>query len=227
MSEYCAEQLRRNDYPHYVMTLLAPPSKRPALFALYAFRLELAKIRHLVTEPMMGLIRMEWWRETIAKLYRGEVLRHEVVAALNDVIKNTGWREQDFMELIDAYDTDLRSQEFTDIWQHAETMGGPLLRMSCAVYGQGVAELLLEIIGSSGWLVNALEQDNRLYDKNKKAIMNEIIQKINLVDRRRIKGTPALSYYNFIKWKLRSLIRSKKANELLLGFHLWRKSFIL
>ena len=40
---------------------------RPAahLFALYAFNLEIARVREPVSEPMPGEIRLQWWRDAL------------------------------------------------------------------------------------------------------------------------------------------------------------------
>jgi hypothetical protein len=223
--DYCAEQTRTMDYPHYVMTLFAPAEKRPALWALYAFNIELAKIRSLVTEPMMGLIRLQWWRDAIAKMYAGEVLRHEVLTALNKTIK---WNEQDFIALIDAYEGDLEINHFATedaLWQHAETIGPSLLRMVCAVYGPPVDEAALTILGSCEYIINRLEHDRRCISLNKKSIMNDILQKINSVDRRNLKQSPAFLSYDLVQWRLKAMIKAKPPNDWLLGFYFWRKSF--
>jgi phytoene synthase len=44
--------------------LFAPAPRRVLLFALYAFNAEVARIAETVREPMLGAIRLEWWRET-------------------------------------------------------------------------------------------------------------------------------------------------------------------
>ena len=36
---------------------------RPQLFALYAFNAEIARVRDIVSEPLPGEIRYQWWRD--------------------------------------------------------------------------------------------------------------------------------------------------------------------
>src|SRR3954452_15251843 len=82
-----AESLRRHDRDRFLMTLFAPPERRAALVALYAFNFEIAKTREVVREPLLGQIRLQWWREVIDEIYRGTTVRkHEVVQPLAEAI---------------------------------------------------------------------------------------------------------------------------------------------
>jgi phytoene synthase len=60
-----ATDLQAQDPDRYLSTLFASSNLRPALFALYAFDHEIARIRHIVREPMAGLIRLQWWRDAL------------------------------------------------------------------------------------------------------------------------------------------------------------------
>ena len=48
---YCAGQVRAHQHDRYLATLLAPAGARDALFALYAFDHEIARVRHIVSQP--------------------------------------------------------------------------------------------------------------------------------------------------------------------------------
>ncbi len=76
-----AQLVRRYDPDRFFCSLFAPTDKRAALFALYAFNHELARAREVASEPILALIRLQWWREVV----EGAEKRHEVatpVAAL-------------------------------------------------------------------------------------------------------------------------------------------------
>ncbi|MGH6885694.1 MAG: phytoene/squalene synthase family protein [Geminicoccales bacterium] len=79
---HCAAEVREHDPDRYLATLFAPPEAREALFALYAFDHEIAKVRHVVREPMAGLVRFQWWRDALDGIEAGKPLAHPVVAAL-------------------------------------------------------------------------------------------------------------------------------------------------
>src|SRR6202045_4412867 len=64
-----AALVRRHDRDRFQTVLFAPAARREALFALYAFNYEIARVRESVTEPMLGRLRLEWWREIIAAAY--------------------------------------------------------------------------------------------------------------------------------------------------------------
>src|SRR5215471_6644996 len=80
--------VRRHDRDRFQTALFAPAARREALFALYAFNYEIARVRESVREPALGQIRLEWWRETIAAAYDGALpRRHPVAEALTEVIR--------------------------------------------------------------------------------------------------------------------------------------------
>ena len=59
-----AQSVRAADPDRYFSALFAPAALRPLLLALYAFNHETARIAETAREPMLGAIRLEWWRET-------------------------------------------------------------------------------------------------------------------------------------------------------------------
>jgi len=79
---HCAAEVREHDPDRYLATLFAPPEARDALFALYAFDHEIVRVQHVVREPMAGLVRFQWWRDTLDAIATGEAPAHPVVAAI-------------------------------------------------------------------------------------------------------------------------------------------------
>lgn len=61
-----ARLLREADPDRFLSVLYAPPDRRDALVALYAFNAEIASIRDRVREPLPGEIRVQWWRDALA-----------------------------------------------------------------------------------------------------------------------------------------------------------------
>jgi phytoene synthase len=80
------ELLRRFDRDRFLTALFAPPALRAALLALYAFNLEVARVGELVSEPMIGEIRLAWWREAVEDIYQGKPARHGVLETLSQSI---------------------------------------------------------------------------------------------------------------------------------------------
>src|ERR1700724_581966 len=103
-----AALVRRHDRDRYQTVLFAPAARREALFALYAFNYEIARVRESVREPMLGQIRLQWWREAIAAVYAGAPpRRHAVVEPLSVAIRARDLSRKHFDRLIDSRERDL------------------------------------------------------------------------------------------------------------------------
>ena len=95
--------MREADRDRYLATLFAPAEQRDALFALYAFNVEIARVRDLAREPMPGEIRLQWWREALSGEREGEAAAHPVAAALRETLARYGLLATPLLELIDAH----------------------------------------------------------------------------------------------------------------------------
>src|SRR5271168_2913521 len=103
-----AALVRRHDRDRYQTVLFAPAARREALFALYAFNYEIARVRESVREPMLGQIRLQWWREAVDAAYDGSVPRHhEVAVAVTATIRSCSLSRAHFDRLIDTRERDL------------------------------------------------------------------------------------------------------------------------
>ncbi len=58
-------ELRELDFQRYVACLYLPEAYRSAAITLYTFNAEINKIPQVVSEPMPGEIRIQWWRDLI------------------------------------------------------------------------------------------------------------------------------------------------------------------
>ena len=57
------ERVKNADPDRCRAAMFAGKDLRQNLLTLYAFHYELAKIPELVSEPMLGAIRYQWWRD--------------------------------------------------------------------------------------------------------------------------------------------------------------------
>ena len=135
---FCAEQVRVHDDDRFLCALFAPEPARKGLLALYAFNLEIAKIREIVSEPMPGRIRLQWWREAIAGIYAGTPPRHEVAAALCHAVERFGLTRAQFDRLIDGREFDLDDappQDLGALEAYAEATSATLNALALEVLG--------------------------------------------------------------------------------------------
>lgn len=134
----CAEAVRKHDNDRFLTALFAPAGVREDLFALYAFNHEVAKTREVVTEPTLGQIRLQWWRESIDGAYTGHPRRHEVVEPLAASITRHSLDRAQFDFLIDGREADLDDEAPADmdcLINYAQVTGAPLTRLACQVLG--------------------------------------------------------------------------------------------
>ena len=78
--------LRELDQAKYLACLFVPEGKREAFAALSAYAAELKRIPLLVSEPLPGEIRLQWWRDIISGQRAGEAGNQPVAAALLSAI---------------------------------------------------------------------------------------------------------------------------------------------
>jgi phytoene synthase len=79
---HCEALVRAADKDRFLAALFAPADCRPALFALYAFNVEITQVRELVHEPLAGEVRLQWWMDVLGEEGRGAVAANPVAAAL-------------------------------------------------------------------------------------------------------------------------------------------------
>jgi len=113
--EHCEALVRDGDKDRFLATLFAPQKYRRALYALYAFNLEVTRIRELAREPMPGEIRLQWWRDVLGGAGRGEVDAHPVAASLRDVVVRYRLPPRMLVELIDARSFDLYDEPMASL----------------------------------------------------------------------------------------------------------------
>lgn len=135
---YCAMQVERLDADRYATTLFAPPQRRAALHALYAFNLEIARTRERITQPVIGQMRLQWWRDAIEGIYAGTPRHHEVVLALDDLVGRFDLDRSLFERLIDAREADLEDTPpatLAALTEYAEATSAPLTMLALRVLG--------------------------------------------------------------------------------------------
>jgi phytoene synthase len=158
---YAGEQVRLYDHDRFMSTIFAPAAVREHLFALYAFNIELAKVREIVSEPLIGQMRLQWWRDTLDKIYAGETIKHEVARPLGVAIVACGIDRAAFDPLIDAREFDLDGVPPSDLaalLAYAEGTGAPVLAIALQVAGGGLDPAAAEIarLAGTGWALTGL-----------------------------------------------------------------------
>jgi phytoene synthase len=135
---FCHKQVHRLDRDRLMCAMVANQEKRGSLLALLAFNLEIATIPELVSEPMLGEIRLQWWRDTLDDLYAGNPVAHPVAQGLVATIEKAGLSKSLFDGYLDARAFDLKGQapaSLMELENYAEGTAGALHELMAEALG--------------------------------------------------------------------------------------------
>jgi phytoene synthase len=104
---FCADLVRSNDFARYASTLFVPVPQRRALLALYAFNVEISRVREQVSQPLPGEMRLQWWTDMLAGAGHGGIEGNPVAAELLVAIRNWRLPVERLSRLIDEHQFDL------------------------------------------------------------------------------------------------------------------------
>lgn len=133
---YCDALLRREDPDRWLAALFLPADRRPHVHALYAFNLEIARVRRSISEPFLGEIRFQWWREVLAGDRTSEAAANPVAAALAGTLERCELPSAPLLALIDArlfdlYDAPMPTTEALEAY--AKATAGQLFQLAEAI----------------------------------------------------------------------------------------------
>jgi len=96
--------VRRVDPDRWLSSrFIADAVARADVLALYAYDHELARAPRVASNPLMGEIRLTWWREVIDEVFEGRPVRaHPTAQALADVVLRRGLPRGPLEAMIDA-----------------------------------------------------------------------------------------------------------------------------
>ncbi len=165
--EAISSRLKRRDYAGYLSVRFSPIEQRAPLIWLFGFLMDVQQISMKVNEPLLGEIRLQWWRDQLLKLLRGESVGHPVADGLSPFFETFG--EPLFKELIsivDSFRFEIQKEPIktiTELHGLLEQRFGSFLRagliltaaqfekkdLICSEAGKaiGVAQLLAELDG--------------------------------------------------------------------------------
>jgi len=152
---YCAELVRQADRDRFLASLFAPAERRGALHALYAFNIEVRRVRDAAREPLPGEIRLQWWTDVLNGERREEASANPVASALLTTIERHGLAASALAALIEAHRFDLYDEPMADIAElegYARATASALFALSAQVLTGAGAE---EVAGAAG-IANAI-----------------------------------------------------------------------
>jgi phytoene/squalene synthetase len=133
-----AASVRAADPDRYFATLFAPAPMRPLLLALYAFNAEVARVAETVREPMLGAIRLEWWRETAEGAAGGSLRNHDVARGLAGLFAQGRVALGDLEAIVAARAFDGSPDRFADfaaLENYLDATSGAVMRAAAKILG--------------------------------------------------------------------------------------------
>jgi phytoene synthase len=150
---YCAELVRTADRDRFLGALFAPAEHRAALHALYAFNVEVARVREVAREPLPGEIRLQWWSEVLRGERAGEASANPVASALLTVIERYRLASTRLTALIDARCFDLYDDpmaRLADLEAYARKTSSALLALAAQILGSVDGEVTETVADDAG-----------------------------------------------------------------------------
>ncbi|MGA7327222.1 MAG: squalene/phytoene synthase family protein [Rhodomicrobium sp.] len=138
-----ADLVRRRDVDRYWSTLFAPAGRRAALLALYAYNAEIAHIAATTNEPMVGQIRLQWWKDAIELAVPGTRTGNPIADSLAGAIFEHDLPKDRLIGMAEARIPEIVGDAPVDI---------AALRASLQATQGTVFELAAGILGSEGEL---------------------------------------------------------------------------
>ncbi len=157
--DYCATVVRDADRDRYLATLFAPAEHRDALFALYAFNAEIARVRDAAREPLPGEIRLQWWREALTGERDGEAAANPVAAALRATLTRNNFVATPLLELIEARIFDLYDEPMAtagELELYAIRTQSPVFAMAAGILKSGGAPELFTLGASMAYTIGGV-----------------------------------------------------------------------
>ncbi|MCX5515120.1 phytoene/squalene synthase family protein [Kaistia algarum] len=150
---HCAAEVRQHDRERFLADLFAPEAPRRHLFALHAFNLEIARVRELVSEPMPGEIRLQWWRDLLTGQATGDAAGHPVAAAVLETLSLNGLPADALDRLIEARIFDLYNDpmpSLADLEGYAGETSSVLVQYGAMILAGGRDPGTADAAGHSG-----------------------------------------------------------------------------
>jgi phytoene synthase len=149
----CEALLRAHDRERYLAALFAPADLRPHLHALAAYNLEIARVREVVSQPLAGEIRLQWWRDAIEGHGHGDVAANPTAAALLATVEACGLPRAPLVtmaeaRIFDLYDDPMPS--LADLEGYAGETRSALVQLCALVLGRGGDPGTAEAAGHAG-----------------------------------------------------------------------------
>ena len=135
--QYCQDKAAKSGSSFYYSFLFLPPERRRAITALYAFCREVDDVVDECAEAEVASTKLAWWRQEIAGTFAGSA-QHPVAQALIPVVRSFNLPQNQFQDIIDGMEMDLRYNrypDFTTLASYCYRVAGVVGLMAAEIFG--------------------------------------------------------------------------------------------
>ena len=182
---------------HYV----SDPEARADVIAIYALNYELSRAAEVASQPLIGEMRLAWWREAAEEIYEGRpVRRHPAALALAEAVRRRGLPRADIEALIDGRLRELEPWPLREdeAYDYLDATAGCLMTLAARVLAGGAVPDLRPV-GRAWGLAGLLRRGGRLpagwgQDEVRRRIFSELAAARGELKRLPVAAFPAVAY---------------------------------
>jgi 15-cis-phytoene synthase len=137
---------------------IADAAARADVIALYAFDYQLARAPKVASNPLLGEIRLTWWREALDEIFEGRPVRkHPTALALAQAVRRRALPRQPLEAMIDARYRELDAEPMTleEALAWARGTGGNAA-VAAALVLDPAADVARAAAGGEAWAIGRL-----------------------------------------------------------------------
>ena len=154
MGEDLDDLVRRVDPDRWLSSrFVADARARADVIALYAYDHELARAPRVASNPLLGEIRLTWWREVLDEVFEGRPVRHHPTAqALAEVVRRHGLPREPLEAMVDARyrELDPAPMSENEALDWARDTGGLASQLAAQVLDP-TTDAKMALAGGSAW----------------------------------------------------------------------------
>ncbi|GJE98318.1 squalene/phytoene synthase family protein [Phanerochaete sordida] len=136
---YCRDLVRKRDYEAHLVSQFFPHEYRDAFYALRAFYIELATVQESVSNPIIGNMRMQFWKDALKGFADGRPPKHPIALALYEASGQFNLPMYHLKRMVEARDAELQTPTHLTIdslTAHAESTSSTFLYLLLSMLNQ-------------------------------------------------------------------------------------------
>ncbi|CAG8440960.1 4292_t:CDS:2 [Dentiscutata heterogama] len=183
--KYCSDLVRKHDPENYLVSMFYPKHLQKVYYTIRAFNLELVMVRDSVSNPQIGKIRMQFWRDTIDNVFKGKPPQQPIAQALFNALETCRLSPLFFKRVIDEREANLDDLPYfsiKDLESYGENTASCLLYLHLESLNvkDMQADHAASHIGKAIGIVTILRAFPYLASKRRMLLPTELIAKHNI-----------------------------------------------